>query len=214
MLTRPVAILLPVLASGLLVVSAIWRRQAALPTSIAVLVLLLVNGLTLAPWQAFLAVQAPEHTVLLSSGGAASLRDGLSFNHKTFRQPLDLPQPVARLSDSVWQHYDQFDGSQALASFLGQQLLEDPVAVLATYSYKAARCWYGTDSQNPNMEWLNLALLGICVYFWGMAMLVLSIVRYMVPVIALLLPFTAYGYVWALGLIPAPHAAQASSHRK
>jgi lipopolysaccharide export LptBFGC system permease protein LptF len=96
---------------------------------------------------------------------------------------------------------------------LSDKVTESPMAVFKLFGLKVIRSWYGTDSTRYETV-LSLVqvvfLLTVCVgavklwqhrsedvlllttvcifvlYFWGMTMMVLSIVRYMLPAIALL----------------------------
>jgi hypothetical protein len=110
--------------------------------------------------------------------------------------------------------------------FIGIQLQENPIGVFQLIVWKAIRAWYGgTDAQWPEERWigliqviyLSMALGGIwflwkqggkarewvrftvlfVAYFWGMTITVLSILRYMVPVMGLLFPTSAK---WILGI--------------
>jgi hypothetical protein len=93
---------------------------------------------------------------------------------------------------------------------------------------KAARSWYGTDAMThelpiaaiqiiyllfivlgvriawrrfPKNRLIVCALLGVALYFWGMTVLVLSILRYMVPAMGLLLIFAATAVDGALSVL-------------
>jgi hypothetical protein len=176
--------------------------------------------LLLVPWQAY--VYSYRQSVMVSSGGLPSMRDGFSFNHKD-RIPLTLPVAVAQFSDEVWEAYPSLTSMRALGTLIVNKGLHEPWSLLQVYLYKAGRSWYGLDTQNPVRERANrivvlvylapslvglilglrsrrrtnvliVVLTGLTVYFWAMTTLVLSIVRYMVPVIAIL-PVLA-GFLW------------------
>lgn len=167
--------------------------------------------LVIAPWSVHASIEKGR-MVLLSSSAMPGIRDGLSFNHKSHRQALKLPEKVATFSNAFWAEYQSMQSPSDWLKFTVNQPLDQS---LTTYLYKALRCWYGTDSQAGNLEKINAAIaliwisafflafkrskqaqfppkiLGIaclilCLYFWGLATLALSIVRYMVPVFALM----------------------------
>ena len=97
-------------------------------------------------------------------------------------------------------------------SLLGREAVKRPLAVAKLLACRADRVWYATDTrryevaiallqipylalllwsgyrawgQGPEPARLASLLLGCCVLFWMMAFMALSIVRYVVPVIAL-----------------------------
>jgi 4-amino-4-deoxy-L-arabinose transferase-like glycosyltransferase len=176
--------------------------------------------LTILPWE-YSVYRRNGTVVLLSSGGANSVRDGLSFNQKAFRKKINLPADVSRLSDKVWDNYDRLSSLGTISHFMWDRFKEKPSAVLRLYWLKAMRSWYGTDSQESALETATLivtiftvlpACLGLfrymrsgkwdrpfvflmlstVAYFWLMTIAVLSIVRYMVPAIVLLLVFVPF----------------------
>lgn len=167
--------------------------------------------LVVSPWSFYASAQKNQ-PVFLSSSAMPGIRDGLSFNHKKHRENLDLPPRVEAYSDAFWDLYPQINSPKDWLQFIQDQGVGSS---LLTYSYKALRCWYGTDSQNHRLEQIN-ALISVCwlllffvavrrikkqayphtgvllivavlsLYFWGLATIALSIVRYMVPVFALM----------------------------
>lgn len=171
--------------------------------------------MVLLPWVGWIRARTGEW-VMVSSGGPPTLRDGLSFNHKAFREKLDLPDGVQRISDAAWAEYEQLDSVGAYARFVMRRAGEDPWGVVQTFLYKTGRAWYGTDAQRSGAERFNLvvslcfllavaigvwrlaragwpdgatALLAVAALFWGMATVALSIARYTTPAVALLAPF-------------------------
>jgi hypothetical protein len=98
--------------------------------------------------------------------------------------------------------------------YLADEFRQHPLPVLELYGLKIARSWYGTESGAHEkgiaaLQFAYLALCGVSIvfvwrrfperryflalflalvfYFWGMAVVALSILRYMVPVMAFLL---------------------------
>jgi hypothetical protein len=211
-LFRPIALLIP-LVLGL---AAAWFVKASrVRRAAAGLVVVTAAGAVLMPWVGWIRFRTGEW-LMVSSGGPPTLRDGLSFNHKGFRERLDLPAGVKRLSDAAWEEYESLDSVGAYLGFVMRQAREDPLAVVQTYGYKAMRAWYGTDAQRKGVEQFNCfvscvflfaaglgvfrlrrggwpvsgtVLLAVAALFWGMATVALSIARYTTPAAAVLAPF-------------------------
>ncbi len=223
MLIRPIALVLtPILLAGLL-----WRRRVGTtPEGSRTAALLLIGSLVVvAPWEAW--IYSRTHQVLpLSSGAAPSIRDGLTFavKLKGWRQGVSVPSDVRAVMQSVEREYQTLGSPGAIARLMAAQARENPVAVAKLYGLKALRSWYATDSQRHETVLLLLQALflsvvligGIATWqkggeqrllacyililtggFWLMTVLVLSVLRYMVPAMALLFTLTP-GTLWLL----------------
>ncbi len=210
MLVRPIAV-----GAGVLFAVFAWswgrgsRRHGALIAGM----LLLGNILVVLPWEVW-AFARTERIILLSTGSVPSVRDGLAFagSRKAGRVPLKVPKDVADLTAKIERHYEELKSLKDVASLLKQEMAERPIAVVKLLAWKAIRAWYATDSrrneamiallqipylvllawsvyrawgQGPGPARLASLLVGCCVLFWVMAFVALSIVRYVVPVIAL-----------------------------
>ena len=217
MLTRPIALPVLILMIAVLLVRKCeqrhqkWRLAAVFALSVLVVV---------GPWE-LLVYHGTGRIVPLSTGGVASIRDGLSFNHKERRHPLALPHDVEELTGRFWAHYDRYNSVHAIGSFLAGEVSERPAAVAKLILIKASRAWYGTDTQNALYENVNvlvfilyvpigvlgmwfcaldkrrvrlqvLFLVTVILSFWLMTAVVFSIVRYMAPVIVLPVAFIPY----------------------
>ena len=223
MLTRPIALFLPAVYSATIL---LFSRLPIGRRLVLSAILVGVVGTVLAPWELVLYRQTGQ-LVPLSSAGVPALRDGLSFNHKDFRQPLSLPADVAALSDEFWQNYEEYQSPSDIGAFIWQKFRTAPGAVAKLYGIKAARELFGTDSQSKKLEFINLillacymlpaalgvylfvknspehrylvaVLLGLVAYFWAMTTVALSIVRYMIPAIGLLVLFVPFLGEWYL----------------
>ncbi len=178
--------------------------------------LLIVLGqlLVMAPWELFM----HHHTgrwLPLSSGGRLSMLDGLTIAVKPGREGPPVGADVKALMQEIDDHRRQLRTPIDVARFLAPR---DKKTLLKLLAIKAARSWYATDSLRYEqlLLWmqalyLSLALAGavvgwrqggarrllvvcaglITAYFWGMTILVLSILRYMVPAMALQLILAA-----------------------
>lgn len=229
-LVRPIALPMAAVLAGIVV----WRQPGRIWSRVSLAALLLTAWAAVtAPWVLWVRARSGQW-VAVSSGGPPTLRDGLSFNHKAFRDKLALPNAVARTSDAAWAEYERLDSTDAFAGFLMRRLQEDPWGVMVTYLYKAGRAWYGTDAQRSGTEQFNLAVSGVfltavaagawrcrrrgwpraawllaggAVTLWGMAAVALSIARYTMPAVAMLAPFAGWN-------APGSGAARARESRR
>ncbi|MFV9507763.1 MAG: ArnT family glycosyltransferase [Oscillochloridaceae bacterium umkhey_bin13] len=212
MLIRPIA-----LGAGVILALGLRFGTGYLPRSrrfILIGMLLLGNLLMILPWQLWVYNQTGQ-VILLSTGGAPSIRDGLTFavNPKSYREGVIVPEAVAVLSSNIMDRGSQIQSTSELLAVVATEGREQPLALLQLIVLKAARSWYATDSQRFELpililqllyllpilvatwttwrmggKWRNYTLMVwlLVGYFWGMTTLVLSIVRYMFPMMGLL----------------------------
>ena len=178
----------------------------------AVLGLLLIAGqiVAVAPWILFVHGKTGAW-IPVSSGGRLSLLDGLTLGVDPQEASPELSERVLELTHDVQAHRAEIRGPLSAARFLGERALEDPWPVAELLAVKATRAWYGTESVRHEKALLMiqvpallLALLGgwsllrsrpvaamtilsLVLYFWAMAFLVLSILRYLMPAMLLLM---------------------------
>ena len=166
-----------------------------------------------APWVAWVYAETGR-VVPLSTGGVPSIRDGLTFasGDKPYRVDVgvgdDVRAAMVRLAAR------RLDTLGDVAAAVRVEVRRDPRAAAKLLALKAARSWYGTDSGRWERAialiqvfylglgaWATVAAfrrrgaarrlaIVVCVlvaYFWGMTVIVLSVVRYMVPVVGLVL---------------------------
>lgn len=209
MLIRPVALLLPLL------LAALWSLGSIEPPRRSAAVLLLAGALIpVAPWELWLRART-GHWIPLSTGGPASVVDGLTFaaDLKSYRVPAAVPRATLEVSRAFLLDAPQLRSVPAILDAVHAQLRRSPAATAQFFAVKAARAWYATDSGRNHRPLLalqsaylslilaglffslrgplsarRLALLVLCVaaLFWAMTTAVLSIVRYMVPAMGLL----------------------------
>jgi 4-amino-4-deoxy-L-arabinose transferase-like glycosyltransferase len=223
MLVRPAAIGLGLLLATLWLL--IRRRQPRQRRALAgAAVIVLGNVLVIAPWELW-AYRTTGEILPLSAGSTPSIRDGLTFGvrDKGYRQGTWIPQSTREFMERI--HREAQD-DQTVRAVLGEeqssgdlirivarQIPEMPLGFSGLVMIKAARSWYGTDSQrfegaillvqlvfltpaviaiviclrdSPERRQLALVTLGLVLYFWTMSIITLSIVRYMVPAYALM----------------------------
>jgi 4-amino-4-deoxy-L-arabinose transferase-like glycosyltransferase len=132
---------------------------------------------------------------------------------KRHRRSIKVPQDVAALMQDIRESSVAIGSRDRGISVIAGKLLSQPLPAAKLFAIKAVRSWYGTDSgrfETPIILiqgiylvvilWCSWAawkreslakesVIGIwliVLYFWGMTVLALSIVRYMVPVMGLL----------------------------
>lgn len=187
-----------------------------------ILVFLVVSGATLAPWMSWASVKQ-ETLVPLSTNGPSTIRAGLEVGggrNEEVGSTWMLPGAREFARRTIAQ--PQLTTTGAIRRYIGSQLLEHPGDAASMFSMKAIRSWYGTDSFRWDsalalIQGVYLALIVWAVartrrtggtdylafiflttaLFWFTCISVVSIVRYMVPVLTLL--------VWLIPLcLPMP----------
>lgn len=189
-------------------------KETALRRGILVVALLVGWAITLAPWELRMYRQTGQ-LVLVTTNGPSSMGDGLTFavNSKDYRSAISVPSDVRALMESFVDSSGAIKPSAEISALLVQALKTQPLTVIKLYTIKAARSWYATDSGRLELPALliqcvyllpvlagsvlawrqgGIARAWVCgvwltiACFWGMTILVLSILRYMTPVIGLL----------------------------
>ena len=198
------------------------RRRAVLGLCA---VMVVAYGATIAPWEIW--VQASTgHTIALSDGGPSAILNGLTvdFHPIDERGHASLPSGVLTVERQVHAHESTLTSTGKIARFMLSQLKAHPGDVLELVAIKAAMAFYGTNSlthetlialvQLPYLvlmmaglvlawrsggtrRWMAVFVTMTVAYMWVMTISVLSIVRYMGPVLGLLTPFAALALVRA-----------------
>jgi len=201
------------LVMGAILWLAGWQMTARVKL-FSVATLLLGSIVAIFPWEAWVYSQTGR-VVLLSTSGPSSMRDGLTFaiHRKGYRQGTSVPWDVATLTQDTLSRLSEMNSIGGITSIMAEEWRRNPLAVSKLFAIKAARSWYGTDShrfETPiiliQLVYLGLAMWGgriawrqggaakqlvisvwlVVLYFWGMTLLALSILRYMVPTMGLL----------------------------
>jgi hypothetical protein len=212
MLIRPIALLLSfALALCLWVLKADLCARGRLAL---VAVLLASTCLTVLPWEIWV-YRNTRQVVLLGSLGVAALKSGLTFgaSGKKFHSGVSLPRDVRQVMEEINSQSNKVRTYSDVGVVLAEQARKRPVALVKLFVIKAARSWYGTDSQRwegalalVQAPYLVLALAAslrawrargrlrqlavvvwiVVIYFWAMNILSATIARYSVPSMALL----------------------------
>jgi hypothetical protein len=136
-----------------------------------------------------------------------------------YREAVRVPRDVSALMKEIDADFTTTETRSftALISFLAAKARSEPAALAKLYALKAARSWYATDSGRLELPTMViqigylfviiagsiLALKGsgrarelavivwlMALYFWAMTVLGLSILRYMVPAMGVLMLLT------------------------
>ena len=211
-LVRPIVLFVP----GVLGAFFLLRRDLTLKRrALLAVALLTAFAMAVLPWE----WEVYRHTgkvVPLSTNGASSILDGVTF---TRHGDYAVPSGAAALMQRMTGHLRDLQTTGSIVHYMARELRENPGAVLELYGLKIARSWYGTESgaheslvaalqfgyvilcgvgvffawrRLPQQRYFLALFLALVFYFWGMAVVALSILRYMIPVIAfLLIPLAA-----------------------
>lgn len=212
MLIRPIAIGCGVL---LAILFFCLSPKSLRQRSLIAVIFILGNIICVLPWELWVLQQTGE-LIPLSSGGAPSIVDGLTFgvNNQDYReQSFGLPEVTLPLMQEINAHRQELNPTGKIIKFMFSKLIEQPLEVSLLFLTKAFRSWYATDSgraeryilllQIPYIlisvfafycciqlgnEYKKLAVIiaGLILYYWLMTIFALSILRYMVPAMGLM----------------------------
>ena len=212
MLIRPIAIGIGLVLAAIVWLT---RRELGRRVRLLMIVMLLLgNVLAVAPWETWVYAKT-GNVILLSTNGVSSIYDGLMFGVETkgYRQEISVSSDVVQVMNDIRVHEHETSTVGNIPPIVFREFQSHPTAVTKLLLLKLARSWYGTDSQRWEgpilfIQLIYLALVAwggwsawkrgglqrkfvigallLTLYFWGMTFMVLSILRYMVPVVGLL----------------------------
>lgn len=177
--------------------------------------ILLGSALAVLPWESSVYTRTGQ-IIPLSAGGAATIHDGFTFLAvpKDYRQEVDIPEDVAELMWAIHERRLETATTGGVIAVVSEEARAAPVAFVKLMLIKLARSWYGIDSRVMEMPTLALQLLYlalivwggvhawrqggalrrmtagnwlIVLYFWAMTFVVIPLLRYMAPVMGLLM---------------------------
>jgi hypothetical protein len=211
MLIRPIGLFLPIVIA---ICTLFYLKNTGWTKRLLISSVVIISSIVaILPWQIYNYKHGER--ILLSSDEVGSITDGVSFNNHPGKELLKLPADVdslsMRLSTSGARTRPDF------FKLAYQEFTEQPATMLKLISIKAARSWYGVFRQDTKKERVKLIILGIyasltllgltrirfdqaakiigitslilVLYFWGMTILVVSMVRYMYPIFGLIVIF-------------------------
>ena len=214
-LIRPIGLLFPILL--ILFAFFLFKGNSKKLCFLLALVLLAGNLVTILPWEIHVFSQTGK-IVPLSSSGPTAIIDGLTFAVRpgTGDDQVMVSEDVLKLMKRA-DNEDLSTGAK-IFNFIAKELTSNPVSFVKLISWKLARSWYATSQMwwegkilLVQLFYLLFVLVGITfsfrnykdkikevvffltiiLFFWGMTFLALSILRYMVPVMGIVIIFSA-----------------------
>ena len=209
MLIRPIGIILPLLY--IFIYSVICFNSQKLKVLAHSLIILIGAGIIVAPWQFYNSTNG--QLILLADNSVKSIKHGITFNNSPVKDHINLPKDVDQLAKRL--STNNFETTGEFNRMLNDEFRRNPKSVIKLFIIKASRAWYGTFGQEkekekikllisliyiilaitgstgyimkrPQYKFLILSIVVLLLYFWGMTILVASIVRYMIPVFGLM----------------------------
>lgn len=165
---------------------ALLTYQLKAKAFVPMLVIFATSLLVISPWQYLIFTHSsPSGDIpFISSGAKPSFRDGLTFNHKPHRSKIKLPRAVEDISNDFFiTFYDTTkirvceDLEVSPYKFVKDYVIERPDVGIALFWFKAKRSWYGTDSQNGKIEFINKVLVSIILLLLLISIVILSTVQ-------------------------------------
>ena len=218
MLIRPFMIALPIVVAGLTLSSLL--KSTFSKKMLFVSVLLFGNLLAIVPWQIW-TYKHTSKFYLISSVGIYGIMDGMTYGlPKPERVTLDIPPGVLKLQQSAFDNFqnDNIHGVGSFVSWGFQYAARQPLDMASMLSRKALRTWYATDShrwegrllflqmpyiatfcaglfvclrRDGDVRRMAILALVLVLFYWAMTMAGLSIMRYIVPVMPIMLLMAA-----------------------
>ena len=219
-LIKPIAIALPVIFAGLACICVIpcRPRQRALFSFCLVVAYLL----SISPWEVW-AREVSGQWIPRCTNGPSVLIDGPTLGTVRGVRPVWMPQSVRSLTQDAVEHRKDLKTTASIANFLTAKIREEPKVIAQLFLIKAARSWYGNES-NAFEEWVVLIQLlylpfvifgvremykgetarhrnfllivvAITLYFWAMTTFTaLPELRYLVPALSFVMIIAAVAF--------------------
>jgi 4-amino-4-deoxy-L-arabinose transferase-like glycosyltransferase len=173
--------------------------------------------MTILPWEAWVYLKTGRIIPLSSGSIASVQDGlTFALSPKTYQRTIDVDQDVAELMVVFHAKSERkpISSFKDMVSIQIELLLTQPAVMAKLYALKTVRSWFGTNTgrfETPLLlfqaAYLSLALAGsvamwrlngsarraailvwlMVLYFWGMTIIALSILRYMVPAMGLLM---------------------------
>ena len=215
-LVRPVSLMLIVVFMPMLMFS---RNINLSRRTVSIFLLLAGFVITVLPWEYYVYSRSGD-IIPLSTGGLPSIKDGLQFviRPTISGNQASVPEDVMEFMVQVKNRDNQLETTGEVFDFVIQEFKENPGTIIKLYVIKIMRSWYATTEMwYENYIWpiqvfylafgimgiifafrfynerilIVLFFVAIIFYFWGMTVLVMSILRYMIPAMGLILIFAA-----------------------
>ena len=165
MLIRPAAIGLSLVAAIILMAVVIAPVRSRLAYAALVI---LGSILVILPWEAAVYAETGE-IIPLSSGGAMTIHDGLTFLAvpKEYRREVAVPADVADLMWTIHERRDETATTGGVLRVIAEEARAAPSAFAKLMGIKVVRSWYGIDSRILEMPTIALQLVYLALIGWG-----------------------------------------------
>jgi hypothetical protein len=213
MLVRPTGMFLPILYSLLI----LFNKKSRFFKRIWTIILLIVACLiTILPWEVIVYKYNKRIVPVSEMVGGEALRGSFKYNYGEYFTPIDLPEDLNDLNNRA---LNSIHSTEDYFKFILKELRQSPWTMSKYFAINSYRQWYGTDAQRWNIEIINIILavfylslfiyalvlpsknkkysimvirtfIILILYFWVMAIPILSLVRYMVPSFLLMIIFS------------------------
>jgi 4-amino-4-deoxy-L-arabinose transferase-like glycosyltransferase len=210
-LVRPAGILFVV------VIAAFWwvaLKGTVKTKALLIATLVAANLVVIAPWELYSRSRTGGF-IPLSTSGPATLLHGLTLGADPAEpHDVDLPPAALEVTRDFFAHRSSLGSVGSVATYAVEELRRHPAGMAELLIAKAGQSWYASDSRRHDtpiliMQLGYLALIGAglwlafrrrigriaillvlaAAYFWMTDIGVLSIVRYMMPGLGLLMGF-------------------------
>lgn len=214
-LTRLIGLFLPLFLA--LLIFLFLRGDPKKSQFLLAVILLMGTIVIMLPWLIY-TISETGGFIPLSTRGAVSIVYGITVLSAPVegRNRAVFSDDVTALIERV--KSEDLSSFAKLSQFFSQELINRPISVLKLISLKLARSWYATSQQwwegkilavqilyllpgllgllyliKTNKDKIRdiILLLSIVAYFWGITFLNVSILRYMVPAMGLVIIFSA-----------------------
>ncbi|MDO8424405.1 MAG: glycosyltransferase family 39 protein [bacterium] len=214
-LIRPIGLLLPFLLA--LLIFFFLKESPKKLCFLLALTLLAGSFLAILPWEVY-AFSAIGQVIPLSNSGPTAIVDGFTFAVRSGAGGDQARVSEDVLSLMVRTKSGDLDTGSKIFDFIAEELVNRPIPFLKLVGWKLTRSWYATSQMWWEGKMLMLQLiylipglfgiiygfkkykdkaysilfiLGIIIYFWLMTFAALSIARYMIPAMGLMMIFSS-----------------------
>ena len=125
--------------------------------------------LFLLPWSTYCYIHS-EKIVISSTGSIQSLKDGIAYDNKGYRNTLTNDAGIRKVMDDFWNDYTNYTTTGQVFDFYLTQLKTNTIGLMKFQLLKIGRVFIGTDTINKKFELLmflvNLPIICMLVYWF------------------------------------------------
>lgn len=121
------------------------------------LVPFLVCFLVLLPWATYSYMNSNK-VVISSTGSIQSLKDGIAYDNKGYRNTLTSDTGIRKVMDDFWNDYYSFTNTGQVFNYYLDQLKTNPIGLVKFQLLKICRVFIGTDTINKKFELFMLII--------------------------------------------------------